>query len=396
MWPAVSIVQLDYLNVFTVRRGRKKLHVAYYRRGGVKTRLKDDAGKPVDPNDRDALVRAWQAAHAAYGAADVKAAGAADQRAVKPRSIAALILAYKASADWAQLKPDSQKDYLKGLKPLEDDWGNYSVAGMESLHVTRVRDKYAFRDVPDPDKPGETMRVSNAYKANKVVTVLSILMSFAVNPLGWRKDNPALRPKRLRIDTEGLRPWTEGEFLQFIDRADAEWQFNALFALLTTQRGQDQVKVGWHDYDGITIEVVQLKGRKTVKLRIEAHPLLKTALDRRKIAMAKLSPQPLTILRRPDGTPWKVNAFQKAAGVAIRAAGLTGITWHGLRASGTSWSADGGATDKMLQAMTGHKTSAMVSKYSRGADQQRLAASAVRAIVVPIAPKVDKRKGKKG
>jgi integrase len=80
-----------------------------------------------------------------------------------------------------------------------------------------------------------------------------------------------------------------------------------------------------------------------------------------------------------------VNAFQKAAGIAIRKAGLDGVVWHGLRASALSWAADGGATEKMLQALAGHKTAEMSRKYARGADQRRLAADAVRAIVVPIA-----------
>lgn len=391
-------VQLDYLSIYTVRRGGKSWPVAYYRRGGAQQRLKGPDGKPVDPSDRDALIEAWKAAHKAYEDADAKAAEAAESRAVKPRSIAALIAAYASedNPEWMQLSAVTRKDYHKGLDPLRDDYGHLAAAGLQPPHVTKIRDRYAWRDAPDPDKPGETIRVPNPYKANKVVTVLSILMSYAVNPLGWRMDNPALRPKRLRIETDGYRPWTQEEFLQFMDRADPDWQFNALFALLTTQRGQDQVKVGWGDYNGESLYVVQLKGRKTVKLWIEAHPLLKDALDRRKAEMAQRSVQPLTIMVRPDdGTPWKVNAFQKAAGVAIRAAGLTGITWHGLRASGTSWAADGGATEKMLQAMTGHVTTAMVSKYSRGANQKRLAAGAVRAIVVPMAAKA-KRKEKVG
>ncbi len=58
--------------------------------------------------------------------------------------------------------------------------------------------------------------------------------------------------------------------------------------------------------------------------------------------------------------------------------------WHGLRASAMSWAADGGATEKMLQAFAGHKTAEMSRKFARGADHRRLAAGAVQAIVVPI------------
>jgi hypothetical protein len=48
---------------------------------------------------------------------------------------------------------------------------------------------------------------------------------------------------------------------------------------------------------------------------------------------------------------------------------------------------------KMLQAFAGHRTAEMSRKYARGADQRRLAAGAVRAIVVPLAESEKKRKG---
>lgn len=60
-----------------------------------------------------------------------------------------------------------------------------------------------------------------------------------------------------------------------------------------------------------------------------------------------------------------------------------GVVWHALRATAMSWAADGGATEKMLQAYAGHKTAEMSRKYARGADQRRLAAGAVQAIAVP-------------
>jgi integrase len=232
----------------------------------------------------------------------------------------------------------------------------------------------------------------NARQANRVITTLSILLSYAADPLGWREDNPALKPRRLKIDSDGYRPWSQAEFLQFMERSDEEWQFNALFALLSGQRGQDQVAMLWTDYDGQQLYVVQEKGRRQVKLWIEVHPALKNALNRRRTAIARTSPTPLTILARLDGRAWKVNAFQKAAGVAIRKAGLEGVVWHGLRASALSWAADGGATEKMLQAFAGHRTAEMSRKYARGADQRRLAAGAVRAIVVPLADHEKKRK----
>lgn len=269
------------------------------------------------------------------------------------------------------------------MKPLGADFGKLLVAGIQRRHVTQVRDTYAWREVPDPNDLKAKIRVSNARQANRVVTVLSILLTYAVDPLGWRQDNPALKPKRLKRQTDGYRSWTMAEFKQFCEQADEEWRFAALLALLTGQRGQDQVAMAWNDYDGSRVHVVQQKGGGLVKLWIAAHPTLKKLLDARRRADRRRNPAPLTILSRANGDPWQVNAWQKAAGQAIRGAGLTGVVWHGLRGTAMSWAAEGGASQRELMALSGHSTSAMADHYVRGADQERMARQAVHAIELP-------------
>ena len=373
-------VKLPYLNVYRAR-GRM---VAYYRRNGALRRLLSADGTPVDPADGPALAAAWQRAHDAHEAADHKAAGAAST--VKPQSIADLIARYRASPEWAEKAPATKLDYEKALRPLEADWGHLPVRGLLRKHVGPIRDRYAWRTEPVPaegDRPATTRRVPNGRQANRVITVLSILLSYAVDPLGWRQDNPALRPRRLRTDGEGFRPWTPAEFQQFHDRSDEGWRFAGLLALLTAQRGQDQVTMAWSDYDGASIAVVQKKGRGRVKLRVPCHPALKVLLDERQAAARALNPAPLTILAQADGRPWGANQFQKAAGKAIRAAGLTGLVWHGLRGTMASWASEEGASDAAIAALLGHTQVQTTRQYSRGARQRKLAEQAVAAVVLP-------------
>jgi integrase len=380
--PPLASVDLPYLETF---RARGTL-VAYYRRDGRRRRLRDEAGRPVGPSDAPALIEAWKRAHAEHEAADEAAASAGKARAVRPGSLADLIKHYRADpAAYGQLKPATKADYEKGLRPLEADWGHLLAVGVRRSHVAAIRNRYAKRLLSVKGSiTGERVEVSNARQANRIVTTLSILLSYAVDPLEWRTDNPALRPKRLRTEGEGFRPWKPAEFMQFWERSDAEWRFNVLFGLLSGQRGQDQVAMLWTDYDGTSLYVEQQKGRGRVKIWVECHPMLLEALDARRAALAGRTPVPLTILARLDGKPWKVNAFQKAAGKAIRAAGLDGIVWHGLRGSAASWAAEGGASEKMIQALLGHLTPAASQHYARGAEQRRLAAAAVRLIIMPF------------
>ena len=380
-------VRLRYLEVFHARGSP----VAFYRRDGVRVRLRTPAGAPVDPRDAPALVEAWTRAHEAHERADREAEAASGR--VRPRSIADLIGRYRASPEWREKKPQTRRDYEKGLAPLDADWGHLPVSGLQRRHVTVIRNRYAQRTARRRDGTEET--VSNARQANRVVTVLSILMSYAQDPLGWRKDNPALRPRRLKQAGEGYRAWTPEEFTRFSEASGAEWRFAALLALTTTQRGQDLVAMRWRDWDGESLRVVQQKGRKRVQLRIQAHPLLRAELERRRAALCRTEAGDGREEDRADRAimvragrggprPWTINAFQKAAGQAIRAAGLSGVVWHGLRAAGLSWAAEQGASDKALQALAGHATSQMTARYTRAADQKRLAAAAVGAIVVPI------------
>jgi integrase len=359
-------VTLDYLNTYT-KRGKV---YAYYRRDGRRVRLRGAIGSP-------AMLRAYEAAHLAHGRAD--AANAAKRKELQRiGTVGALIREYQASPEWAQKQPATRADYAKGLNFLAGH-SHRLVRELKREHVIKLRNAAGW-DV-DPASDAKTLVPS---RANKVLAVLSILLTHAVD-LGWRTDNPALGVKRLRMDGEGYRAWTDAEIAAFRASAPAEWVFALLLALGTGQRGQDQVAMRWADYDGTGIRVVQRKGRGRVALWIPCHPALRAALDGRE----RRGPMILTRVLQPRQQggavvhgAWPVNAFQKAAGSAIRAAGLSvageaGVVWHGLRAVAASWLAEAGCPDAEIQAITGHTTARMVQHYRRGAAQKTLAASAV-------------------
>ncbi len=63
----------------------------------------------------------------------------------------------------------------------------------------------------------------------------------------------------------------------------------------------------------------------------------------------------LTILTRPDGKPWKLDHFNHAFVDATRAAGLTGLSFHGLRKTAAAWLAEAGASANEIASITGHR-----------------------------------------
>ena len=138
--------------------------------------------------------------------------------------------------------------------------------------------------------------------------------------------------------------------------------------LYTGQREGDCLAMSWHDYDGGHIKVVQSK--TGAKLKIPVHKALKAVLD----AQPRVSP---IILTTASGKPFTCQNFRHHWGAAMKAAGLTGLVFHGLRYTAAARLAEAGCSLKEIAAITGHKSLAMLAKYSRGADQERLAGAAI-------------------
>ncbi|WP_075632631.1 tyrosine-type recombinase/integrase [Novacetimonas hansenii] len=326
----------------------------YYRRGKLRQRIK---GSPEDAAFHAEYVRIHNAASDADARAERKAR-------VLPGSLAALICAYRASPEWDSTSPATKTDYAKSLRPLEDEFGHLSVAEMPRRFVFWLRDRYAT-------KPGETENdppIKTPRRANKIITVLSILLSWAVNR-EWRPDNPALRVPKLKTDG-GYRAWSGAELDTMLRAATTTEDIRAavILALTTGQRGQDLVTMKWADYDGAGIYVVQLKTR--ARVWIPLHDRARHLLD----SMPRHGAE--TILTRADGRPWKVNHFQHEMGKQIRAAGLRGVVTHGLRTTAAKWLAEAGCSEREIMSITGHTSTAMVGHYVREASQKRRAQSA--------------------
>jgi integrase len=321
--------------------------------------------------------------------------GASLRSSVVPRSLQHLIDVYRSSPEFQQLAASTRADYEKGLRLLEAAFGKLPVGGIAPHFLTRIRDTFARGE---PQKPkgavGSASRLGRANatslgtdeapqrgsltprRANKVLTVLSILMSHAVS-IGWRKDNPCLQQgKSLKLRVGEWLPWPDEALEQFWQRAPRELVVASFVGVFTGLRGQDQIRLRWPDYDGTTLVVTPSKTKDSTRVRLvlPVHPVLKGLLD----ALPRTAE---TILTGPSGKPWVESTFHSAVSAEIRAAGLSGLVWHGLRKTAAGRLAEAGCSDAEIQAITGHSTSKMVEKYRRGAFQKRLAEEAIRKLV---------------
>lgn len=314
----------------------------YYRRNRRLTAIPGEPGSP-------GFLAAYQRVHAAHEAPGIAKAGAGTLR--------ALVAAYRASPQWRALRASTRKDYDKSLDPLADRFGHLAVATMPRQFVIALKDEYATKD----GKP--TPR-----RANSIIGVLRLLLAWGVDR-GWRKDNPALRPKMMAT-TGGHRPWTQDEVATFLAHAGVPEPMKRAvrLALGTGQRKGDLLVLSWAAYDGRAIHVKQSK--TGAELWIPAHRDLRDLLD-------GLPRTGGMILVRADGKPWKADHFNHTFAAAVKATGLSGLVFHGLRHTAATWLADAGCTPSQIASITGHKTLAMVSRYTEAAGQRTRATEAV-------------------
>jgi integrase len=201
------------------------------------------------------------------------------------------------------------------------------------------------------------------------------MMEFAVtrNP---RFADPTIGVKRLDTPkSDGFEPWSEDDIAAF----EARWPIGSrerlAFALLlyTSQRRSDVIRMGPQHIENGRIKVRQAKTGK--RLAIPVHPALREAID------AHPSDH-LTFLAVRGGRPFASGAaFYQWFKPACAAAGLPdNLSPHGLRKAAARRLAEAGCTPHEIMAVTGHVTLAEAERYTRDANQRRLAESAIARI----------------
>lgn len=212
--------------------------------------------------------------------------------------------------------------------------------------------------------------------ANRLLSILRLLMRFAVAER-LRADDPTRDVRRVRHRTEGFHTWTEEEIAAYEARWPVGTRERLALALLlyTGQRRADVVRMGVQHVRQGAIDVVQ--GKTGARLSIPIHPALRAALD-------ACPSGHLTFLVTDEGKrskPFTAAGFSQWFTERARDAGLPkGCSPHGLRKAAARRLAEAGCTPHQIAAVTGHVTLKEVERYTKAADQGRLAEAAIARI----------------
>lgn len=272
-------------------------------------------------------------------------------------SISDLVSRYYASSKFKNLADLTQSSYRNEIKKIDKAYGNRVVAELGRQHVKAIIATKA-------EMPGA---------ANKLLRTLRMLMKFAVDE-EMRRDDPTAGIKPLRVAGDGFVAWTEGDIEQFENHhpIGSTARLALTLALYTAQRRGDVVRMGsQHIRDG----KISVRQRKTgAYLDIPIHPDLANVLGAIPNQTSQRGTKEMTFVLSEAGRPYQPASFGNWFGDRCREAGLPlGHNAHGLRKAGARRLAEAGCTTLEIMSITGHQTIAEVERYTRSANQAKMA-----------------------
>jgi integrase len=294
---------------------------------------------------------------AAYEAALGQPAAEIGAKRTRAGSINAAIASYYQSLAFRALAPGTQRMRRAILERFRSEHGDRSIADMPPKFIALTLNRL---------KPQAARNWFGAIKH---------LMQYAASVDLVRVD-PTRDIKLPKVSIKEHRPWTNVEIAAYESAHPIGSAARLAFALgyYTAQRRSDAVRMGRQHIAGGYIQVRQDK--TDVVLDIPLHPRLKTIID------AAAADDHLTFLMTKTGKPYGLNDFSDQFRHWCNEAGLSrDCHFHGLRYSAATLLAEVGCTPHQIAAITGHKTIAMVQKYSKAAEQRRLATEAMAKLI---------------
>lgn len=336
MGAQVAKIKLRYVDEYIDRTGKLR---RYFRKGG----------KRVGPLTGEPGSEEFMTAYAAYLAQKPAAA----RTVLHEDSLGKLIMDFYGSRFFTDRKPSTRQLYKYALDPISKAHGHRSASTMPAEAAEKIINQIGA------EKPG---------MANLTRAVMRRLFQFALKTRR-RKDNPMIGVEAFKVGEH--HTWTDAELKQFEDKWRLGTRQRLAYALLlyTGQRVGDVVKMRRADVADGLIHVVQEK--TGAALWVPIHP----ELDR---AMKAYPANGLVLIGDAHGRPVKRPALSALMRAAIKQAGLPGrCVSHGLRKAAMRRLAEAESTANQIASISGHKTLKEVERYTKAADQKKMARQAM-------------------
>jgi integrase len=273
-----------------------------------------------------------------------------------------------------RIKPDSVSAAVAEYYDSQQFFASKSAGTQRMRRSILERFRGAYGDRPIASLPTEWIEAlldqKPPHAARSWLMTLRSLCEFAVKRR-WLRTNPAANVKLRSVKSDGFHTWTDGEIAQFEAHHPIGTKPRLALALLlyTMQRRSDVIRMGrQHIRDG-WLYVTQQKTGEPLKLPV--WPELQAVLD-------ATPSEHLTFLTTTTGKPYSGNHFTETFREWCDAAGLPKhCKVHGLRKAACRRLAEAECDGRQIMSMSGHATLKELVRYTKAADQARLARNAM-------------------
>lgn len=304
---------------------------------------------------------------------------ALDARAAAPKTIQPpgtwpwIVERYRASQEWKDLAPRTRADYQRIFDYLVDPEGDGSKPGLSNVPLVKITTAllYTARDKA-AEKHGRRW-------GNYIVERISAVWNWALRRSLIDQPNPAKlvdKIRRPKSAPKANRPWSDEELEAVLAEAKPGLAVATALGAFTGLREGDVLTLPWSAYDGASITTRQ--GKTGDEVWIPVHSRLKLLLD-------GIERNGDTIVVGQRGHSYTVDGFRTSFFKLLRSMETEGkiskgLTFHGLRHTVATKLADAGADDRTIMSVTGHRSVAMVQRYTALANQKRRATRAMKML----------------
>lgn len=251
----------------------------------------------------------------------------------KSGTLQSVLNAFQFSSDWDDLAERTKRDYIKLIKIIEAEFGDFPLSGLADRRSRAIF--MAWRD--------QRAKASRR-QADYGWQVLARILSWA-NGRGLVVANPCEKGGRLYRGSRAANVWTDDDEARFLAIAPPHLHLPLILALWTGQRQGDLLKLTWTQYDGRYIRLQQ--GKTGARVTVPVGKPLKERLD-------AIGGRVGQILLTTEGTPWTEDGFRSSWGKACKLAGIVGVTFNDLRGTAVTRLALAECTEAQIATITGH------------------------------------------
>jgi integrase len=318
----------------------------YFRHKGRRVRMNSVLGTPE-----------WHVEYAQHLASLKATSGPRVVAAPQPGTLKALVHEYRQSPDYRKMVPKSQRDYARMIDHLEPLFA-FRPIDVKRWHVIKLRNLIAGRS---GDRTGDLF-----------VAVCSAIFRVGLDLNYGLEINPCHDIKKLRDDVDSYEPWTAEAVTAFEASEPPEHILTAyMLGRYTSLRLADVLTLSRNRWDGSGFDTSHSKN--SAQAYIPAPAPLRSYLE-------KLPARGLLFVCDERGHAFKERHFSTLWRRHLDRIGLTDFHFHGLRHTAATALADKGASDQEIAAITGHKSASMVRRYTKKAEQKRLAKAAIKKL----------------